>query len=199
VSDRAYELGPREEECDLVMKGGITSGVVYPSAIRKIAGRYRFRNLGGASAGAIAAVAAAACEYRWNQGEPAELSGLLVTVFLREACVAADVRAIRNVRTTTPGSSPEGRSALSTLVGGPLSDTVRGAYDASAAAPSEHSLSPVDMPGFRPRLTPCGSALYAARRVPRDSSSAGTAEPRSPPRPRPRTRYGRGSRSAFAM
>ena len=55
MSDRAYELGPREEECDLVMKGGITSGVVYPSAIRKIAGRYRFRNLGGASAGAIAA------------------------------------------------------------------------------------------------------------------------------------------------
>ena len=76
MSDRAYELGPREEECDLVMKGGITSGVVYPSAIRKIAGRYRFRNLGGASAGAIAAVAAAACEYRWNQGEPAAYDAL---------------------------------------------------------------------------------------------------------------------------
>jgi predicted acylesterase/phospholipase RssA len=76
VSERAYEHGPREEECDLVMKGGITSGVVYPSAIRKIAGRYRFRNLGGASAGAIAAVAAAACEYRWNQGEPAAYDAL---------------------------------------------------------------------------------------------------------------------------
>src|SRR5215218_10155893 len=63
-------------ECDLVMKGGITSGVVYPSAIRKIAGRYRFRNLGGASAGAIAAVAAAACEYRWNQGQPAAYEAL---------------------------------------------------------------------------------------------------------------------------
>ncbi len=57
-----------EKECDLVMKGGITSGVVYPGAIRKIADQYRFRNLGGASAGAIAAVAAAACEYRRNQG-----------------------------------------------------------------------------------------------------------------------------------
>jgi predicted acylesterase/phospholipase RssA len=56
------------EECDLVMKGGITSGAVYPKAIKKIATRYRFRNLGGASAGAIAAVAAAACEYRRNQG-----------------------------------------------------------------------------------------------------------------------------------
>ena len=55
-------------ECDLVMKGGITSGVVYPKAIQVIADRYRFRNLGGASAGAIAAVVAAACEYRRNDG-----------------------------------------------------------------------------------------------------------------------------------
>jgi predicted acylesterase/phospholipase RssA len=60
-----------EKECDLVMKGGITSGVVYPGAITRIAKEYRFRNLGGASAGAIAAVAAAACEYRRNQGYPA--------------------------------------------------------------------------------------------------------------------------------
>jgi predicted acylesterase/phospholipase RssA len=60
-----------EKECDLVMKGGITSGVVYPGAITRIAKDFRFRNLGGASAGAIAAVAAAACEYRRNQGDPA--------------------------------------------------------------------------------------------------------------------------------
>ena len=58
-----------EKECDLVMKGGITSGVVYPGAITRIADEYRFKNLGGASAGAIAAVAAAACEYRRNRGE----------------------------------------------------------------------------------------------------------------------------------
>jgi predicted acylesterase/phospholipase RssA len=64
----AAATGRPEKECDLVMKGGITSGVVYPGAIRKIAAKYRFRNLGGASAGAIAAVAAAACEYRRNQG-----------------------------------------------------------------------------------------------------------------------------------
>ena len=62
---------PPELECDLVMKGGITSGVVYPGAITRISGKYRFRNLGGASAGAIAAVAAAACEYRRNHGVPA--------------------------------------------------------------------------------------------------------------------------------
>jgi predicted acylesterase/phospholipase RssA len=61
-------MTPPERECDLVMKGGITSGVVYPGAIRKIAGAYRFRNVGGASAGAIAAVAAAGCEFRRSRG-----------------------------------------------------------------------------------------------------------------------------------
>jgi predicted acylesterase/phospholipase RssA len=50
-------------ECDLVMKGGITSGVVYPGAVVRLARRYRFRSIGGASAGALAAVAAAAAEY----------------------------------------------------------------------------------------------------------------------------------------
>jgi predicted acylesterase/phospholipase RssA len=45
------------------MKGGITSGVVYPGAVISLARRYRFRCLGGASAGAIAAVLVAAAEY----------------------------------------------------------------------------------------------------------------------------------------
>src|SRR5512133_439250 len=49
--------------CDLVMKGGITSGVVYPTTIAGLAKRYRLRNIGGASAGAIAAGAAAAAEH----------------------------------------------------------------------------------------------------------------------------------------
>src|SRR5262245_6471896 len=49
--------------CDLVMKGGIASGVVYPLAIVEIAKRFRFANVGGTSAGAHAAAAAAAAEY----------------------------------------------------------------------------------------------------------------------------------------
>lgn len=49
-------------ECDVVMKGGITSGVVYPRAVCELARTYRLRELGGASAGAIAAAAAAAAE-----------------------------------------------------------------------------------------------------------------------------------------
>ncbi len=57
------------EECDLVMKGGITSGVVYPYAVAKVAKRYRLRDIGGTSAGAIAAVMAAAAEYRRQTSE----------------------------------------------------------------------------------------------------------------------------------
>jgi len=49
--------------CDIVMKGGITSGVVYPLAAVRLAEEYRFRNVGGTSAGAIAAAAVAAAEY----------------------------------------------------------------------------------------------------------------------------------------
>ena len=49
-------------ECDLILKGGITSGVVYPPAICEIARDHRFRSIGGASAGAIAAASAAAAE-----------------------------------------------------------------------------------------------------------------------------------------
>lgn len=50
--------------CDIVMKGGITSGVVYPHAITTLAQRFDFRNIGGTSAGAIAAAVAAAAEFR---------------------------------------------------------------------------------------------------------------------------------------
>src|SRR5689334_14643000 len=48
--------------CDLVMKGGITSGVVYPLAACELSKSFRFKNIGGTSAGAIAAAAAAAAE-----------------------------------------------------------------------------------------------------------------------------------------
>ena len=50
-------------QCDLVMKGGITSGVVYPGAVIALARKFRFAALGGTSAGAIAAGVCAAGEY----------------------------------------------------------------------------------------------------------------------------------------
>lgn len=42
--------------CDLVMKGGITSGIVHPAAALALSERYRFKNIGGTSAGAILAL-----------------------------------------------------------------------------------------------------------------------------------------------
>lgn len=48
-----------QDYCDLVMKGGITSGIVYPNAVIALARKYRFKNIGGTSAGAIAAAATA--------------------------------------------------------------------------------------------------------------------------------------------
>jgi predicted acylesterase/phospholipase RssA len=50
-------------ECDLVMKGGATSGIVYPSFVLELKDKYKFRSVGGTSAGAIAAAATAAAEY----------------------------------------------------------------------------------------------------------------------------------------
>jgi len=55
---------PADRFCDLVMKGGITSGVIYPKAIELLSRHYRFNGIGGTSAGAIAAVVTAAAEYQ---------------------------------------------------------------------------------------------------------------------------------------
>lgn len=65
------------EYCDIVMKGGITSGIVYPNAVLALAERYTFKNIGGTSAGAIAAaaLAAAALGERRRELAPAEVHG----------------------------------------------------------------------------------------------------------------------------
>lgn len=56
------------KKCDLVMKGGITSGIVYPGAVLELAKDFEFVNIGGTSAGAIAATLTAAAEFRRQQG-----------------------------------------------------------------------------------------------------------------------------------
>ena len=61
-------------ECDLIMKGGITSGIVYPLAITEIAKAFRLRSIGGTSAGAIAAAAAAAAELGRQRFQSGQLS-----------------------------------------------------------------------------------------------------------------------------
>ena len=64
-------------ECDLIMEGGVTSSVVFPTFIAKLASRFDLRNIGGTSVGAVAAVTAAAAQFRRNavraaNGTPAE-------------------------------------------------------------------------------------------------------------------------------
>src|SRR5262245_51678005 len=56
-------------DCDLIMRGGITSGIVYPRAIAKLADTYNFRSIGGTSVGAIAAAATAAAQFAANNGD----------------------------------------------------------------------------------------------------------------------------------
>jgi hypothetical protein len=73
------------------MKGGITSGVVYPLAAVRLSEEYRFKNVGGTSAGAIAAAAVAAAEHGRSTGAgtsfeevrdlPAWLGSNLTSVF----------------------------------------------------------------------------------------------------------------------
>lgn len=56
-------------DCDIIMRGGITSGLVYPGAIATLAQNYDFRQIGGASAGAIAAGITAAAQYGRDHGQ----------------------------------------------------------------------------------------------------------------------------------
>lgn len=107
-----------QEYCDIVMKGGITSGVVYPLALTALAKKYRFSNIGGTSAGAIAAAAAAAAEY----GRLSDKGG-----FLRLATVPDEVGPhLKSLFQPTPALKPlfdifvallESRSAFGKIAG----------------------------------------------------------------------------------
>jgi predicted acylesterase/phospholipase RssA len=68
MSEHAEFQNSELKDCDLVMKGGITSGIVYPAAILALKDTYRFRSIGGTSSGAIAATLVAAAEYGRNAG-----------------------------------------------------------------------------------------------------------------------------------
>lgn len=63
LPDPLREEPPADQFCDLVLNGGVASGVVYPWALLELARRYRFKNIGGNSVGAMAAALAAAAEY----------------------------------------------------------------------------------------------------------------------------------------
>lgn len=63
-SDSIHIPGQAPRPCDLVLKGGIASGIVYPEAVRRLASQFHFVGIAGTSAGAIVASIAAAAEYR---------------------------------------------------------------------------------------------------------------------------------------
>ena len=63
-------------KCDIVMQGGVTSGVVYPGLVCKLAAKYSFQSIGGTSAGAIAACLTAAAEYSRRKGQPDAFAGV---------------------------------------------------------------------------------------------------------------------------
>ena len=73
---RRFDYSKPRLSCDIVMKGGVTSGVVYPHAVCEIAKTYRLRNVGGTSAGAIAAALAGAAEAGRAAGGFAKLAAL---------------------------------------------------------------------------------------------------------------------------
>jgi hypothetical protein len=73
--------------CDVIMKGGITSGVVYPLALTELAKQFRLSRAGGTSASAIAAAAAEYGRHVPGRGFvllaklPAEVGKILFSVF----------------------------------------------------------------------------------------------------------------------
>lgn len=75
LEDPLVYADPRDD-CDMILKGGITSGIVYPRAACRLAARYRFRRLGGTSAGAIAAAFVAAAEHGRAAGGFVTLTGV---------------------------------------------------------------------------------------------------------------------------
>lgn len=118
-----------ELRCDLIMKGGLTSGVVFPQAITRLATRYRFVNIGGTSAGAIAAVMTAAAEYRRAHGATAAER--------RQGFEAIDAMAgdlsqrLASLFQPAPATLPLFRVAMAVIAaGGTLGGFVRGALSA---------------------------------------------------------------------
>jgi predicted acylesterase/phospholipase RssA len=77
---------PALKKCDIVMKGGVTSGIIYPGLICRLADRYEFQSIGGTSAGAIAAALTAAAEYARKKGRDTFSEVGKVSGWLGEKC-----------------------------------------------------------------------------------------------------------------
>src|SRR4051795_3945947 len=101
------------EYCDIVMKGGVTSGVVYPKTVVELARRFTIKSIGGTSAGAIAAAVTAAAEYRRRCGSqqgfemvrtlPDRLGapGFLLSLFTPDHATEPLFEAVRSIAEST--------------------------------------------------------------------------------------------------
>jgi hypothetical protein len=81
-------------DCDLILKGGITSGIVHPPAIAEIARDHRLHAVGRSSAGAIAAAGAAAAEL----GRESENGGFRRLARIPEELAEIDARGDTRLR-----------------------------------------------------------------------------------------------------
>jgi predicted acylesterase/phospholipase RssA len=92
-------------DCNLALKGGVTSGLVYAGAVPELAKSYRFRGVSGSSAGAIAAAFTAAAEYaraRGDEGGFERLKGRSAELPSR----------LRSLFQPSPGLRPLGRALI---------------------------------------------------------------------------------------
>lgn len=101
----ALDGPPRERFCDLVMKGGVVDGIVYPWAIVELARHYRFQKLGGTSVGAMAAALTAAAEYQRRRGSNSGFNEVLRKLPQKLAEPQADgrTRLLHLFQPQTPG------------------------------------------------------------------------------------------------
>jgi len=119
--------------CDIVMEGGVTSGIIYASAVAELAKSYRFSSIGGSSIGAFAAALTAAAEYSRRRGSNAGFK--LMATLPTELADEDDQNETRLLRMFRPQdgtrrlfniflASLDRKSTLSRLVGG-LTEAIR--------------------------------------------------------------------------
>jgi acetylglutamate kinase len=100
--------------CDVLMKGGVTSGIVYPLALCRLAQQYVLRNIGGTSAGAIAAALGAARLFLLT-----DVAGVLdKDRNLLSDLVPADVERLKADGTISGGMIPKMETCVTAIEGG---------------------------------------------------------------------------------
>ena len=82
------DTAPSDRFCDIVMEGGVTSGIIYASAVAELSKSYRFSSIGGSSIGAFAAALTAAAEC--NRRQHGSIEGFRMLERLPEELATVD-------------------------------------------------------------------------------------------------------------